>query len=237
MTQEIIEIDKQMTELKRVMDAPPEQYTSMLQDVISLSQELGNNVHDVLGSLNEAARSFGDMSQQELLDITKTATVAANVSDLKADDAMKDLIGTMNAFHVSVDKSMDLVDKMNETDNRFSISTVQIADALSKASSTAATFGVNIDDLIGHITAIGSVTMESGSIIGNSLKTIYSRITTMDDASDFLKSIGISVKDMSGDMRPVEDILSDLAKNWNSLTDAQRQNGAVALAGRQQLSR
>jgi TP901 family phage tail tape measure protein len=166
MTQEIIKIDQAMTELKRVMDATPEQYNEKLQQSIQLSQELGNNVHDVLKSLNEAARSFGDLSQEQLLAITKTATIAANVSDLSADEAMQDLIGTMNAFNIAAEDSIQIVDKMNEVDNNYSISTKQIADAMSKASSTAITFGVNIDELIGHVTAIGEVTMESGSVIG-----------------------------------------------------------------------
>ena len=166
MTQEIIKIDQAMSELKRVMDATPEQYNEMLQQSIQLSQELGNNVHDVLKSLNEAARSFGDLSQEQLLAITKTATIATNVSDLSADEAMQDLIGTMNAFNIAAEDSIQIVDKMNEVDNNYSISTKQIADAMSKASSTAVTFGVNIDELIGHITAIGEVTMESGSVIG-----------------------------------------------------------------------
>lgn len=166
MLQEILLVDQAMTELKRVMDATPEQYNEMLQQSIQLSQDLGNNVHDVLKSLNEAARSFGDLSQQELLAVTKTATIAANVSDLSADEAMQDLIGTMNAFNIAAEDSIQIVDKMNEVDNNYSISTKQIADAMSKASSTAKTFGVSIDELIGHVTAIGEVTMESGSVIG-----------------------------------------------------------------------
>lgn len=169
MLQEILLVDKAMTELKRVMDATPEQYNEMLQQSIQLSQDLGNNVHDVLKSLNEAARSFDNLSQQELLDVTRTATIAANVSDLTADEAMKNLIGTMNAFNIVAADSISIIDRLNEVDNNYSVSTKQLSEALSKASSTAVTFGVNIDELIGHVTAIGEVTMESGSIIGNML--------------------------------------------------------------------
>lgn len=166
MTEEVIKVDQAMSELKRVMDATPQQYNEMLQQSIQLSQNLGSNVHDVLKTLNEAARSFGDFSQSQLLDITKTATVMANVSDLSSDEAMQDLIGTMNAFNIAAEDSISIVDRLNEVDNNYSVSTKQLAEALSKASSTSAIFGVSLDDLIGHITAIGSVTMESGSVIG-----------------------------------------------------------------------
>src|SRR5690606_22863228 len=89
----------------------------------------------------------------------------------------------------------------------------------------------------GHITAISAVTQESGRIIGNSLKTIYSRITTMKGAEDILNSVNISIRDMEGNVRPVQDILEDLGKVWADLTDEQRQNIGVTLAGRYQLSR
>lgn len=94
-----------------------------------------------------------------------------------------------------------------------------------------------MEESIGHITAISSVTQESGKVIGNALKTIYSRITTMKDAEEVLNSVNVQVKDMEGNVRPVQDILSDLAVKWDGLSDAQRQQIAVTLAGRYQLSR
>ncbi len=58
----------------------------------------------------------------------------------------------------------------------------------------------------------------------NSLKTIISRITTMNESKNSLKEIGIAVKNSTGELRNVEDILSDLAGRWNTLTEEQRQN-------------
>ncbi|GLO66125.1 hypothetical protein MACH08_19090 [Oceanobacillus kimchii] len=108
---------------------------------------------------------------------------------------------------------------------------------MEKSASTANTFGVELDDLIGHISAIGITTRESGRIIGNSLKSIYSRITTVGAASESLAAVGINIKDSSGDMRDVNDILSDLAGKWSSLSAEQQQNIGVTVAGRYQLSR
>jgi TP901 family phage tail tape measure protein len=101
-----------------------------------------------------------------------------------------------------------------------------------KAGSTAKTFGVELEELVGHITAIGVATRESGNIVGNSLKTIYSRLTTMDSSIDALASIGISVKDSSDEMKSASLIIDELAKKWNTLSTEQQQNIAVSLAGR-----
>ncbi|MNF99589.1 Phage-related minor tail protein [compost metagenome] len=121
--------------------------------------------------------------------------------------------------------------------NNFAISTKDLSDGIRRAAATAKTFGVDINELTGYIAAIGSTTRESGSVIGNGLKTIISRITTMDDATGALNSVNISIKDLEGNVRPVSDILGQLAGKWTSLSDEQRQNLGVTLAGRNQLSR
>ncbi len=71
----------------------------------------------------------------------------------------------------------------------------------------------------------------------NSLKSIYSRITSIDGAVDLLDSIGISVKESSGEMRKVEDIIQDLSLQWNDLSAEMQQNLGLQIAGRYQLSR
>ena len=112
---------------------------------------------------------------------------------------------------------------------------------MSRTGATAKTFGVELEEVVGQVTAIGSVTMESGEKIGNSLKSIYSRITTMDESRDILDSVGVSIRSIGesgeAEIRPVTDILSDLALVWNDLSDSQRQNIGVTIAGRNQLSR
>ena len=71
----------------------------------------------------------------------------------------------------------------------------------------------------------------------NSLKTIYSRITTLEAADTVLANVGVNIRDSGGSMREVSDILDDLSGRWSSLSDEQRQNIGVTIAGRYQLSR
>ncbi|OJT57284.1 phage tail tape measure protein [Bacillus licheniformis] len=236
MTSEILRLDAALTELKRVASANIS-IDTMFRGALTLSKELGNNVHDVMQAVNEFARTYGDFNERQLLAITKTVTLMSNVSDLTAQEATQSLVGTMNAFNISASESIHIVDALNEVDNNYAISTKQLAEAMSRSSSTARTFGVTLEENVGNITAIGAVTMESGSIIGNSLKTIYSRITTLSEAEDVLNGVGVSIRKQSGDVREANDVLSDLAEKWNDLSDQERQNIAVKIAGRYQLSR
>ena len=236
---EIMEINKQMIEIQRVAGAGINT-DNLLTGAIAQSKELGNNVHDILDALGEYSRTFGDLSEQQLLTATKTAVIMSNVSDLNLDESVSSLVGTMNAFNISAGDSLHIVDALNEIDNNYSISTKQLAESLSKAGGTAKTFGVSMEEVAGATTAIGAVTQESGAIIGNSLKTIYSRITTMQPSIDILDSVGVSVRKIGEngvEMKPVNDILGELAGKWSGLTAEQQQNIGVTIAGRNQLSR
>lgn len=236
---EIMEINKQMIEIQRVAGAGINT-DNLLSGALAQSKELGNNVHDILDALGEYSRTFDNLSEQQLLTVTKTAVVMSNVSDLNLDESVSSLVGTMNAFNISAGESLHIVDALNEIDNNYSISTKQLAESLSKAGATAQTFGVSMEEVAGQTTAIGAVTQESGAVIGNALKTIYSRITTMKPSIDILDSVGVSVRKMGDnglEMKPVNDILGELAGKWSGLTAEQQQNIGVTIAGRNQLSR
>lgn len=96
---------------------------------------------------------------------------------------------------------------------------------------------MDLNELIGHTTAIGVATRESGEIIGNSLKTIYSRVNTLPKAQRAIEKLGVALTLPNGDNRKVSDILDDVAKEWPKLNNAQKQHTAIAIAGTYQLNR
>jgi TP901 family phage tail tape measure protein len=92
-------------------------------------------------------------------------------------------------------------------------------------------------ELNGYTAAIGSTTRETGTVIGNGLKTIFSRITTAQPAIQSLEAVGVSIHDLAGNVKPVSEILGELAGKWNTLGKEQQQTTAVNVASRFQLTR
>ena len=140
MSREIFEVDKALTDLKRVA-SDNINIDHIFKGAIDLADQLGNNIHEVMQTLNDFARTFGDFNERQLLAITKTATLMANVSDLTVKEAGETLVGTMNAFGILADESIKIADSFNEVDNNFAVSTKQLAEGMSKTASTAKTFG------------------------------------------------------------------------------------------------
>ncbi|AZU99065.1 tail tape measure protein [Bacillus phage pW4] len=240
----IVEVDHQMTNLKRVMGEDQFMgatdsaagFDRMLRTATSTAQELGVTVVGVLESMNEFARQGFDENTINYL--SRMSTVFSKVADIDMSTSASYLTSAMKIFNLEAEQSIQIVDQLNQVDNDYAVSSDDLAQSLARAGGTANAFGVSLEQVLGHTVAIGEATRESGAIVGNSLKTIYSRITTVDAAISGLKSVGVNVFDnITKDSRNVNDILGDLAGKWGGLSKSQRENLGVTIAGRHQLSR
>ena len=92
---------------------------------------------------------------------------------------------------------------------------------------------------------ISSITRESASVIGNSLKSIISRYeqirakgfneedaTQINDVTKALQEAGkITAVDAYGQLRPIADVLDELGSKWDELKENEKAYIATALAG------
>lgn len=232
--QQIIDLDSQLITLERVSNGQIE-INKALEDSIRLSEQLGVRIAD----LNDAMVSFARQGfrGEDLNSMAEVASLMSNVSELGLEESASALTAAIKGFAMEAEQAIDVVDKLNEVDNNYSITTKILSESLMRSAGAASVYGASLESAIGYTTAIGQVTRESGSVIGNSLKSIYSRITSVGSAVSSLDEIGISVKESSGEMRKVDDILTDLAGKWNDLSAEQQQNIGLNIAGRYQLSR
>lgn len=231
----IIEVDTQMTELKKVMDSSTD-FDAMLQNSTDIAVEFGRKITDINEAMIEFGRQGLDESQIDLM--ARATTLMANVGDLDAGESASRLTGILTVFKKDFAEATDVVDRFNEVQNNYATTVDILTESVKRSGGTAETFGVELERVIGYTTAIGEATRESGNVIGNSLKTVFSRVTTVSGAMDRLYEIGIDVFDpVTKDARPVQDILDDLYGKWDTLTESQKQNIGVHVAGRYQVSR
>lgn len=231
---EILEMDKQITVLKRVAGDGVDT-NEIMKESIRLASELGNKIADV----NEGFIAFVRQGYrgEDLSYMAEYATLLGNISEMDVEESASILTAALKGFNLEAVEAARVVDSLNEVDNNYAITSQQLAQALQRSAGAANTYGVSLEKSIGYTTAIGEVTRESGSIIGNSLKSIYSRITSIQPAIDAMAEIGIATKESSGEMRDVSSILDDLGGKWQSLSAEQQQNLGLQIAGRFQLSR
>lgn len=126
---QIITLDGQMVELKRVMDAAPHTYNNLLKESIDLSNELGNTVTETQQAMNEWARQ-GE-TDSTLSDLAETSVVATNISDIQdTTEAVGVLTAARKAYNIEASDSMSIIDKLNEVDKLI---VPYISDNISKS--------------------------------------------------------------------------------------------------------
>jgi len=163
MTNVIIQVDSQMTQLKRVMDESTD-FEGMLSRSIQLANELGRSITEV----NENAIGFARMGfdEDQTMNLAKTSTLLQNISELTPQESVDTLTAAMTIFNVEASKSIDIANRLNEIDNNYAVTTQNLALSMTRAGASANTFGVSMEELLGHTTAIATATRESGSVIG-----------------------------------------------------------------------
>lgn len=122
-----------------------------------------------------------------------------------------------------------------------------MAEAVETAGQSAKTAGLSFEQLSAVVAKTMEQTRSEGSQIGNSLKTIFTRISkasklagdevdnaTLSNASKALNEIGIAVYETSGEYREFDTIMTELAEKWDGLTDAQQSNLSYQIAATRQ---
>jgi hypothetical protein len=84
------------------------------------------------------------------------------------------------------------------------------------------------------LATITATSRESADVTGNSLKTLFSRIqglqlgetlddgTTLNKYSTALAKVGISIKDSSGELKSMDNILNEMGNTWQTLANDEK---------------
>lgn len=252
MYQNVYNIDTQMTELKKVTNETGDAYSRFLKNAAPSARQIGTSVADYIKSTSGFARLGYSMSEAQ--ELAKTANVYAVVGDELngIDDATKNIISTMTAFHVESSDVMSIVDKFNEVGNNFAISSGGIGDALERSASSLAAANNSLDQSIALITAANTV-VQNPEAIGTGFKTMTMRIrgakTELEDAGLETEGMATStaklreeIKALSGvdimlndtTFKSTYDILDELSIKWKDLTDIQQAAITELVAGKRQ---
>lgn len=105
-----------------------------------------------------------------------------------------------------------------------------LAQALQRVGASAKGANVSFDELLAIVTAAQQKTARGGAVIGNSFKTIFTRIQRPEVLNQ-LEALGVAVRDVQGNTLPAIKVLSGLAKTYDSLSSAQKSVVSEQVAG------
>lgn len=153
-----------------------------------------------------------------------------NVADtaISAEDATASIVSQIRAFGKDASFATEVIDAYNEVANNFSVGTNDLASAMEVASSGLATYGNSFQQTIGLVTAGTEIMQGRSAQVARGLNMIASRIVKNQSA---LAAYGITVQNADGSLKSTYDVLTELAPQWEAMSDAQRVALGDSIAG------
>ena len=246
----ITDIDTAMIELKKVTDETAFTYENFLDGSAEKASRLGVSINDYISSVTEFARMGYSFSEAQI--VAETANVMQTVSEnLSADQSAEYLISIMSAFNIEAEKSLDIVDKLNNISNNFAITTDGLGEALKRSSSSMRVANNSLDETIALITAANIITQNPESV-GNALKTVSMRIrgTKIEEDEDgdsvvsagalrnlILDKTGVDILDeVNNEFKSTYQILLEISRVWQDLDGMTKSSLLEKIAGKHRAS-
>lgn len=247
------DLDKSMTNIRIVTGKTQSEAMTLTGTFIELSQKLGVTSQEVLKSATEFYRQGYETA--EVTDLVTSSMKLAKLGMIDAASATKDITSAIKGFKLATTESIDVVDKLTAIDMKAATSAGDIAEGLSQFANLANVNGVNIDQAAAMVATIADVTQNSGSAVGSSLKMIMSRFgnvkagaynklnldaetvdegQAVNDVEKVLKKLGISIRDANLNFKDFDEVLDEVAAQWNNLDNVSKRAISTAFAGTRQ---
>lgn len=244
----IKEFDASMNEIQAITLKSNNEMASVRSGTINRAIGLRTSVSNVANT--EAALYRQGLNDQEVAARTESIIKFATVTKLNVQEATKIITTALqNDLVGSATEAMDALVALGDS---AATTAAEIGKGMQKAAASAKVAGVSYSELTALLTIGTSDTQLSGTQVGTALQTVFSRMrrlsvsgwasdqngekTTASDAEAALKTVGVDLWDDKalGKMRSAYDVLRDLSKVWQNLSDAQKNIVMNAMAGTRQ---
>lgn len=223
-----INVQKNLTDINSILGLSSKNLTNFGDQLFKVAGQTGQSFETVSQAAVEFSRQ--GLGVEETLKRTRDALVLTRLSGLDVVSSTEALTATINSFNKAALDSTEIVNKLATVDAAFAVSSGDLAQAIQRVGSSAESVGVNFDQLIALITSVQQTTARGGAVIGNSLKTIFTRLERT-EVLDQLEQLGLQVRNLDGSFRPAIDTLTQLSQKFDGLSDSQRANVAELVGG------
>lgn len=238
--------DSAITTISYTMNMTEQQLDKLGQSAINMAKDLSMSLDDAM-SIYQIYANMNTTAQEIAATGTPTA-ILSNLSGVDASTAADQVQGVIEQFGLLEDAesnvsdvSMHVVDVLDNISSNVAIDYAKgistITEAVTATGQVAKDAGMTYEELAAISAKVAERTREDGSIIGNAMKTMFTRISkvatmpgyedeidneSVSKATQALKEIGIDVYQANGEFNDITDTITQLNNKWDSLTDAQK---------------
>lgn len=250
--QDIKELDSAMAEIAVVTDFSVGDMWEQLPEYTSRANELGVAIKGVY----EASALYYQqgLNTNEVAELSTETLKMMKIAGLDAKESTDRMTAALRGFNMELTKTSaeNVADVYSELAAITAADVNDISIAMTKTASIAKSAGMEFESTAAILSQIIETTQESPETAGTALKTIIARFQELKKAPDeigevdgeivnanqiegALRSVGVSLRDASGQFRELDDVFMELSSKWGGLDkNTQRYIATIAAGSRQQ---
>ena len=249
---DIKELDAAMTEIAVVTKFDIGDMWDQMPTYTNRANELGMSITEVYRA--SALFYQQGLDTNEMMALSNETLKMARIAGLDAAEASDRMTAALRGFNMELDQAS--AQKIADVYSKLAAITAsdvdEISTAMTKTASIASSAGMEFETTAAFLSQIIETTRESAETAGTAMKTVIARFQELKkspseigeidgeivDANAIegaLRSVGVSLRDASGQFRELDDVFLELSSKWNSLdTNTQRYIATIAAGSRQQ---
>lgn len=254
MVSSIYDLDTELVDLTKTSDATSAQIQEFYYSSNDAAKQLGVTTKEVISQASAWSRLGYAIKDAQTM--SGNSAIFKSISPgMDINMATDGLVSTMKAFKISADDSLDgIISKINIIGNTQAVDNQDIVEILTRSSSAMAEANNNLEQTIALGTAATEITRDAASV-GNALKTVSMRIRGYDEETESyskdLENLSGTIADLTktastpGGISLFSDadkttykstyqLLEDISKIYNQLSDKDQASLLEALAGKRQ---
>lgn len=211
---------------------------SKVDDLTDAAREMGSQT---VYSATEAAQGLeymalaGWSAEESIQGLPSVLNLASSAGmDLgKASDIVTDYL---TAFRLEIHDTQRLVDIMAYAMSNSNTNVEQLGEAYKNCAATCASFGLGVEESTAWLSKMadsGKKAGESGTALNSVLSRLYGQNK---QATKALEEYGLSMFDVTGKAKPFTQVMGEIQKATEKMTDKQKDAFLRNVAGTQQLS-
>ena len=248
----IKELDSAMNAIAVVTNMTTDSLWGQIEAYMAVAQQYGVATKGVF-EVSKLYYQQGRASAEVTL-LTAETLKMAKIAGLDYSKATDNMTVALNGFKIAANEANEIVDVYAQLAATSAVSTEELAYAMSKTASIAASAGMSFQNTSVFLAQMIQTTREAPENIGTALKTIIARFSEMKKSplelvnvegeelsfnrvDKALQTVGVSLKDASGQFADLDGIIYELADKWDTLDRNTQRYIATTVAGSRQQSR
>ena len=215
-----VEFENSVVSLRKVVGDSPKEMAAAQDAALKMSGVYGESATKILESTANFVQA--GFSVQESIKLTKNAMDLKIAGDVSAAQSSEYLISILKGFKAPAEDAGRVIDILNEVSNKYATDVQQLAIGMADLSPIAKIMGFSFEETAGLLTPVIEV-FGSGSESARALRTgLLKLIDDTAPVGDALKTLGVAQTDVNGQLRSGKDILLDVSRAFQTLSEPQK---------------